>query len=138
MKYNWILLLFFLLVIVGIVFYFKNKENNTDEVISKSISPDGEEKILTYRLPTSMDSDLYAPYWGALHSIVSELPCSLCRIDAEKRMVFFHDTINAKIGHPIFDMDNWKKYLTLMCELKDKYEKNNWKQLPKDTPESTK
>ena len=31
----------------------------------------------------------------------------------------------------IFNMDNWKKYLTQMCELKDKYEKNNWQQIEK-------
>lgn len=131
MKNNWILVIFFLVVIVAIVIYFRNKDNEPTERISKSISSDGEEKILTYRLPTSMDSDLYAPYWEALHSITSEIPCSICRKDAEKRMIFFHDSINAKLSKDIYDMANWKKYLTELCDLKDKYEKNDWKQLKK-------
>lgn len=135
MKNGWKILSFVLIfiIIAYIVYYFYQKKKSENKTVSKRISEDGEWKVLTYRLPTSIDMDISGPeYWKALHNIVDEIPCSLCRNDAIKRMVFFHDSVNAKIGHDIYDMENWKKYLDIMNELRNKYETVNWTQLKKD------
>ena len=131
MKNGWKIfgIILLIIIVLYVIYYLYKNKSDTNNRISTSISDDGEEKILTYRVPTTMDSDYYSPYWDSLHHIVSEIPCSICRNDAEKRMIFFHDSINAKLGKPIFNMQNWKKYLIEMCALKDKYEKNNWQQI---------
>lgn len=138
MKKSWgVFGIIILLIVIIIIAYYLREKDSENNIISKSISEDGEEKILTYRVPTTMDSDYYSPYWASLHNICEEIPCSICRNDAKERMIFFHDSINAKLKRPIFNMSLWKKYLTEMCELKDKYEKNNWKQLKNENKKNT-
>lgn len=124
MRNNWILVIFFLVVIIAMIAYFHNKKNDTNEIISKSISPDGEEKILTYRLPTSMDTDVFGPkYWSAIHSMAKEVPCSICRNEWESFTSFGHDFVNFKLDKPLWNEENFSKWLTKLCDIKSEREK---------------
>ena len=119
MKINWILGLFFLVVIILIIIHFNNKKDIPSDIISKSISPDGEEKILTYRLPTSMDTDVFGPkFWAAYHNLSEELPCSICRNEWTSFMIFAHDYKNYSLKKKIYNQDNFDKWLTKLCDIK--------------------
>lgn len=119
---NWIWVALAVIVIVFIYYYYSTtQEKNKSERISKSIN--GEDKILTYRLPTSLDTEVFGPhYWAALHNIVDEIPCSICRNDAIGLMKGMHDTVNYKLGKPIYDEDNFNKYTEYICKIKTERE----------------
>lgn len=110
-----------LIILIIIIIYYYNEKDSTNKVISKKVSEDGEEKILTYRLPTSMDSDVFGPkYWRAIHSMAGEIPCSICRNEWESFTIFGHDYVNWKLKKPIFSETNFDKWLTKLCEIKKK------------------
>ncbi len=50
--------------------------------------------------------------WKSMHSVATLLAatCPHCG-DAEEAVVFLHDVINVKLGKPIHDRDNYKKWL---------------------------
>lgn len=65
-----------------------------------------------YNLPTDVNPAVFGPkYWAAFHNLAHKIPCSGCRDFAEKFMVFFHDVVNQKVGHPIYNRDNYNSML---------------------------
>ena len=107
-----------LIIVIIIIVYYRNKNSNNNK-ISKSITNDGTEKILTYRLPTNVDPDVFGPsYWKAIHSFAKEIPCSACRNEWESMMIFSHDAINFRLKKPIFNEENFSKWLNKFSEIK--------------------
>lgn len=113
-----------LIILAVIIYYYLNNKNGSGEQrMSKSISADGKDKILTYRLPNSVDTEIFGPYyWGALHNVVDNIPCSICRNDAKPMMVFMHDLVNYKLDKPIFNPENFDKWAAYVCNIKSERE----------------
>ena len=123
-KTIWILGILFLIIIIWIIYHFHTKHPTPTERISKTFSADGEDKILTYRLPTSMDTEIFGPpFWSAIHSMASEVPCSICRNEWESFTSFGHDYVNFKLNKPIFSEENFSKWLKKLCDIKEEREK---------------
>lgn len=73
--------------------------------------PDAIEKIC-YDLPTSVDTEIFGPkYWEAFHDLAHRIPCTGCREEAESFVRFWHDSVNKKLGKPIFDKQNYQLWL---------------------------
>lgn len=73
---------------------------------------------LCFNLPRTGDASVFGPYyWNALHTIAGKVPCSICRGYAEKFMVFFHDTVNSKLGKPLYDEANFKHFTQLFADM---------------------
>jgi len=114
-------------IIVGILIYYRKEISEKlsgkfqQGGMTKSISDDGEWNTFTYELPTSMDTEVFGKYyWNALHDIAHEIPCSLCRVEAESFMEFFHDFVNFKLDKPLYDESNYTKWLDRLSEVKEK------------------
>lgn len=134
MKNGWKILsiVLIILIVAYLIYFVYQKKKSENKIISKRVSSDGEWKTLTYRVPTSIDMDISGPYfWKILHNVVDEIPCGICRSDAVKRMVFFHDSVNAKLSKPLFDPKIFDEYSTKICEMRDYYKANDWK--PKES-----
>lgn len=114
-----------LLIILIIIYYYSQKQKEVGaKRVSKVISEDGQDKILTYRLPTDMDTEVFGPhYWAALHNLVENIPCSICRNDAIGLMRGMHDVVNVKLDKPVYDKENFDKFLAHVCEIKAEREK---------------
>ena len=130
MKKGWIWGIVALIIILIIIYYYNQKQKQSETSrMSKTISADGQDKILTYRLPTDLDTDVFGPhYWGALHNLVENIPCSICRNDAIGLMRGMHDVVNVKLDKPVYDKENFDKFLAHICTIKaerDKVEKEN-------------
>lgn len=73
---------------------------------------------LCFALPRTGDASVFGPYyWDAMHTLANRVPCSICRGYAEKFMVFFHDTVNAKLGKPLHDEANFKFFTQLFADM---------------------
>lgn len=82
-----------------------------------TIKPRKDYDIITLKLPNSIDTEVFgSKYWEAFHTLADMIPCSLCREDAVKMMVFVHDIVNKKIGHPVFDKQNYDKWIKKLCK----------------------
>lgn len=69
-----------------------------------------------YVLPKNIDPDVFGPYyWKAFHNLADRIPCSLCKPYAQKFMIFFHDTVNKKLGKPLYDEKNYNEVLAELC-----------------------
>lgn len=124
MKKGWIWGIIILIIVLIVIYYFNQKQSAPSKRISKSISVDGEDKILTYRLPTSMDTEVFGKhYWGALHNLVENIPCSICRNDAIDLMEGMHNLVNSKLEKPIYKPEKFEKFLANVCEIKAEREK---------------
>lgn len=78
-----------------------------------------EPEMVSYRLPDNVDPKIFGPqYWFALHDIMSRIPCSLCRGDAEQMMVFLHDLTNIKTGKNLFAPENFSKWGDLVMNIR--------------------
>lgn len=94
-------------VILAIVLFFiyRNKQNKD---------------VVSYSLPRTPDPSVFGPkYWFALHDITGRIPCGYCRGFAEKFMVFMHDTVNKKLSKPLYDQENFNKFLIAYSSLAD-------------------
>lgn len=122
MKKGYIIgLILLVVIIIIIIYYYYNK--NSDNLISKSFSKAGQEKVLTYRLPTTVDPDKFGPsYWKAFENLAEEIPCGACREEWKSFTTFGHDIINVRKGKEIFNKDNFTDWVNRICEIKN--EKN--------------
>lgn len=119
MKKGWIWGILVLLVIIIVIYYYR-KQLLGGKAISKSITPDGGEKILTYRLPTDIDPEYFGKYyWAAIHNMASEIPCGSCRYKWETFTKFGHDLVNSRLGKPIFDQKNYDEWMDYIAEVKN-------------------
>lgn len=48
--------------------------------------------------------------WDKIHKAVEEIGCETCKEEGKGLMKFAHDVVNAKLGKPLFDKDNFKKH----------------------------
>lgn len=77
--------------------------------------------VVTFKLPNSSDPEVFgAPFWKARHTLAELTPCSACRVDAVAHEIFFHDWVNNKKQKPFFDKENFDKWVTRICDLKNK------------------
>lgn len=77
-------------------------------------------KKMVFVLPTTHYPPAFGPsYWNAIHSLVKEVPCPTCRDYAERFTVFFHDTVNYKLGKPLYDKENFNYFLDLFSKVRD-------------------
>lgn len=80
---------------------------------------DKDTKHLCFNLSTNPDPSVFGKsYWEAFHTLAGDIPCSGCKTFAEKFMVFFHDLVNIKVGHPIYDQKNYDYFLQFFSDLK--------------------
>lgn len=72
-----------------------------------------------YKLPTDTDPEVFGPkYWAAIHDISNRIPCPSCRADGKPLFVFAHDIVNAKIGKPLWNKENFLKWQKYVSEIK--------------------
>lgn len=65
-----------------------------------------------YVLPNNVDPNVFGPhYWKAFHNIADRIPCNLCKPFTQKFMIFFHDTVNKKLGKPLYDENNYNEMI---------------------------
>lgn len=84
-------------------------------VILLIISHNKNKEKVCYDLTKNPDPAVFGPqYWAAFHNLASRVPCGTCRGFAEKFMVFFHDVVNRKINHPIFDQKNYDEMIVYL------------------------
>lgn len=87
-------------------------------LINRNKQPQGTQDI-NFRLPTSVDPSVFGPeYWKAFHTLAEKVPCGLCRGFAEKFIVFFHDTVNLKLGKKLHDPENYDKFTQLISDIR--------------------
>lgn len=78
-------------------------------------------KNVCYNLPTEgSPEDWGRYYWEAIHNIADRIPCSSCREEGSELFSFIHDFINEKTKKPLFDPENYQKWLNKFCEIKEK------------------
>lgn len=75
-------------------------------------------KVMCLRLPNSSNPEVFGrPYWAAFHKLAADVPCDKCRHFAEKFMIFFHDTVNMKLGKPIYNQQNFNTFTQLFADI---------------------
>lgn len=75
-----------------------------------------------YNLPSDSDPEKFGPqYWKCLHGTVSKIPCPACQGEAVEMMSFFHDAVNWRLKKPIYNENNFKKWLNKICDIKSEY-----------------
>lgn len=80
---------------------------------------------LTYEVSSSRDpSEFGASYWAAIHNIVSEIPCELCREEAERFVTFWHDLKNKELGKEIYNKKNFDIQLNKIISKNSSYKNN--------------
>lgn len=120
MKRGSIIVILLILIIAGLFFYYRR--TLPKKTISKAIVNNGKEKILTYRLPTNPDPDVFGTkFWAAFHNLSQELPCPGCRKEWESFMIFAHDYKNFDLSKKIYAPENFEKWLLKLCQIKDEY-----------------
>lgn len=81
-------------------------------------NPKGEPEEVCFNLPRNSDPMVFGPkYWEAFHALSHRIPCGLCRGFAERFMVFFHDTVNLKLGKPLYDKENFDYFTKLYVDI---------------------
>jgi len=79
---------------------------------------------VTYELSNSKDTTTFGPsFWIAFHDLAKRVPCDGCREHAESFMVFFHDLVNVRKGVPIYNKDNYNKWIKRISELAEEKKK---------------
>lgn len=74
---------------------------------------------LNYEIPNSTEAEIFGPAtWGALHDLVSKIPCSLCRDEAVSFMQFFHDLKNVALGKKVMYKENYILWINKISKLK--------------------
>lgn len=74
--------------------------------------------ILTFKLPTSHDPDVFGPpLWKVRHFIADFTPCPSCRSEAVSHEKFFHDFVNKKTGKIMKFPQNYQKWKDKIYEL---------------------
>lgn len=61
--------------------------------------------------------------WAVLHAAVANITahiCGHCGEEAERLMVFMHDLVNAKLGKPIQDPENFQSWCSTVHQLEAK------------------
>jgi len=87
-------------------------------ILIKMYQKNKEFERLCFELPRTGDSSVFGPhYWAAFHKLAHNVPCSICRGFAEKFIVFFHDTVNKKLGKPIYDQENFSYFTRLFADM---------------------
>lgn len=77
--------------------------------------------VITLTLPNSVDQSVFGPkYWEAYNFLDNNIPCAICRNKAVPLGTFRHDVVNALIGKPIHDRDNWNKWVGIVNDLNSK------------------
>lgn len=67
---------------------------------------------LTYNLPDDPNPVVFGPeFWKAFEDLASKIPCSICKDEGESFVSFWHDLKNFDLGKPIFNRDNFEKWL---------------------------
>jgi hypothetical protein len=85
------------------------------------MSEQKENIVVTYNLPTSVDTEIFGPvYWAAFHDLASKIPCGICKEKMEQTMIFVHDLVNQRLGKSIHNPENFKKYLNYISKLNNK------------------
>lgn len=116
MKIENLLLTLFLIAVVAIVIIAYNRKK-AEAAIKNNEAPSGTETT-SYRLPTDVDPSVFGPkYWAAFHDLTSKIPCGTCREFAERFMTFFHDTVNLKLGKPLYDPANFAEISQLITTI---------------------
>lgn len=83
-------------------------------------------KYTCYYLPKHGSPDSWGKYyWGALHSTIEKIPCSICRNEASEMMKAMHDTVNLRLEKPLYDKDNLKKWLDKYSEIRTRLNNEN-------------
>lgn len=76
---------------------------------------------LNYEIPNSTDAEKFGPAtWCALHDIVENIPCPICRVEAVSFMRFFHDMKNVALGKPVMYKQNYLNWLNKISKIKNK------------------
>lgn len=105
MKTTNIVLIIVALTIIGLIVYDSYQRNKPT-------------KRLVFSLPKSKSPQQFGTqYWKAFHKLANEVPCIFCRTFAEKFIVFFHDTVNMKLGKPIQDKQNFDYFVNLYYQI---------------------
>lgn len=105
MKGNGLIILGAIVLIVIIIIAINHQRKKTTET-------------LCFDLPASFDPSIFgSKYWNAFHSLASKIPCGMCRGFAEKFIVFFHDTVNMKLGKPLYDKENFDYFTSLFAKI---------------------
>jgi hypothetical protein len=61
--------------------------------------------------------------WELLHGIANNYGCSSCRPGAKMLISGIHDTVNIFLGKPVYDPENFQKFVEHINEAHRKYEK---------------
>lgn len=70
--------------------------------------------VITLALPNSVDPAVFGPkYWQAYNFLDQNIPCPSCRSKAIPLGTFRHDIVNAMTDKPIFDKENWKRWMDI-------------------------
>lgn len=90
-------------------------------------------RVEVFALPRSSNPSVFGRhYWSAFHKLANDVPCAKCKGFAEKFMVFFHDTVNLKLGKPIFNQPNFDYFTQLFSDI-NAGKVIDWKQIEKET-----
>lgn len=88
-----------------------------------SISKRKYNDIITFKLPNSIEADVFGPkWWEAYNFLDKNIPCSICRDKAIPLGTFRHDIVSGMIekrGFP-YDRANWKLWVNKVNELDKK------------------
>lgn len=99
-----------LIIIALIYIHFRDRSVKKEEVKGW--------ETLSFKVPTTVDPTVFGKYyWNAFHTLADKIPCGGCRGFAEKFMIYFHDLVNVKVGHPIFDRPNYDYFNDSICKL---------------------
>lgn len=78
-------------------------------------------KLITFNLPSDSDPNIFGKeFWSAFHKLAAEIPCESCRGEAEKFVIFWHDSVNLKLGKPLYDEKNFNEVFEKINTLKNK------------------
>lgn len=109
------LLIFGAFVLILLTYLGTEKYNEPTQPVTIKKRKDYD--IVTFKLPNSIDAEIFGPeYWRAFHTLSEMIPCSICRNDAVPMFRFVHDVVNKKLKKPLFDKENYDKWVERVCE----------------------
>lgn len=52
--------------------------------------------------------------WKQRRQLVKKIECETCRDEADKLETFTHDIVNARLGKPVYDKQNFHKFVEVV------------------------
>jgi hypothetical protein len=105
--------------LIALAYFFTDYFSEPSDTVKVKNKKDYD--IVTFKLPNSIDADVFGPeYWKAYHKLTDMIPCSICRKDAVPMMRFVHDIVNKKLKKPIYDKENYDKWIARLCDKNEK------------------